>query len=215
MSERLKIETPCHEDWTKMSPNKEGRHCGLCDKTVVDFTVMSQEEITNYLSHNSKTHICGRILAPRKKEPAIQIKLNQLYKNIERQIRFKPLRMTLLGSLSLIMLISGCTENHKSSGVKKQQVRRIIHTDTLMRDTIAPEIQKETSPIRETTLGNIAQPDFHKSSNETIQNTTPPEAVPIVGKVIYQQELMGEVKPLDSNKEDTNTQFKKDSLNQN
>lgn len=204
MNDRLKIETPCHEDWTKMSPNKEGRHCGVCDKTVVDFTVMSQGEITNYLSNNYKAQICGRILVPREKEVAIQIKLKRLYKNIEDKIRFKPLRISLLGSLSLIMLIAGCTENHKSDGVKKQQVRQIIHTDTLIGDTIAAEIQKETSPIRETTLGNIAQPDFDKPSNETIQNTTPPEAVPIVGKVIYQQELMGEVKPLDLKKETLN-----------
>ena len=209
MNNRLKIETPCHEDWTKMSPNKDGRHCELCDKTVIDFTVMSQEEITNYLTHNSKAQICGRILVPRKKETAIQIKLNQLYKNIEHQIGFKPLRISLLGSLSLIMLISGCTENHKSDDPNKQQVRRITHTDTLIEEPIAHRIQKETSPIKETTLGNIAQPDFDNSSNQTIQNTTPPEAVPIVGKVIYQQELMGEVKPLDSNKEETNTQFKK------
>ena len=213
MNDRLKIETPCHEDWTKMSPNKEGRHCGLCDKTVVDFTVMSQEDIANYLTHNSKAQICGRILVPREKEPTFQIKLNQLYKNIERQIGFKPLRILLLGSLSLIMLISGCAENHKSDDPNKQQVRRITHTDTLIEDTIAPGIQKETNPIRETTLGNIAQPDFHKSSNETIQNTTPPEAVPIVGKVIYQQELMGEVEPLDLKKEPLSPPSKKDSLN--
>ena len=200
MKDSLKIETPCHEDWTKMSPNKEGRHCGVCDKTVVDFTVMSQGEITNYLSNNYKAQICGRILVPREKEAAIQIKLKRLYKNIEDKIRFKPLRISLLGSLSLIMLIAGCTENHKSDGVKKQQVRQIIHTDTLIGDTIAAEIQKETSPIRETTLGNIEQPDFHKSSNQTIHNTTPPETVPIVGKVIYQQELMGEIKPLDLKK---------------
>ena len=209
MNNRLKIETPCHEDWTKMSPNKDGRHCGLCDKTVIDFTVMSQEEITNYLTHNSKAQICGRILVPRKKETAIQIKLNQLYKNIEHQIGFKPLRISLLGSLSLIMLISGCTEIHKSDDPNKQQVRRITHTDTLIEEPIAHRIQKETSPIKETTLGNIAQPDFHKSSNETIQNITPPEAVPIVGKVIYQQELMGEVEPLDLKKEPLKTHLKK------
>jgi len=213
MNDCLKIETPCHEDWTKMSPNKEGRHCGLCDKTVVDFTVMSQEEITNYLSHNSKAQICGRILVPRKKEPAIQIKLNQLYKNIEDKIRFKPLRISLLGTLILIMLISGCAENHKADDANKQQVRRISHTDTLIEEPIAPEIQKETSPIRETTLGNIAQPDFHKSSNQTIQNITPPEAVPIVGKVIYQQELMGEVEPFDLKNEPLSPSSKKDSLN--
>ena len=191
MNDRLKIETPCHEDWTKMSPNREGRHCGLCDKTVVDFTVMSQEEITKYLINNGKAQICGRILVPRKKEPAIQIKLNRLYKNIERQIRFKPLRISILGFLSLIMLISGCTENHKSDDPNKQQVRRITNTDTLNGDPIAPEIQKETNPIRETKLGNIAQPDFHKSPNETTHHTTPPEAVPIVGKVIYQQRING------------------------
>ena len=213
MNDRLKIETPCHEDWTKMSPNKEGRHCGLCDKTVVDFTVKSQEEIANYLTHNSKAQICGRILVPRKKEPAIQIKLNLLYKNIERQIRFKPLRISILGFLSLIMLISGCTENHNSDGVKKQRVRQIIHSDTLIGEPITPEIQKETNPIRETTLGNIAQPDFHKSPNETTHHTTPPEAVPIVGKVIYQQELMGEIKPLNLRKELLSPPSKKDSRN--
>jgi hypothetical protein len=213
MNDRLKIETPCHEDWTKMSPNKESRHCGLCDKTVVDFTEMSQEEITNYLTHNSKAQICGRILVPRKQEPLIQIKLNRLYKNIERQIGFKPLRISLLGSLSLIMLISGCAENHKAVDANKQQVRRITHTDTLIGDPIAPKIQKETNPIKETTLGNIVQPDFHKSSNQTTHNTTPPEAVPIVGKVMYQQELMGEVKPLDLKKELLSPPSKKDSLN--
>ena len=212
MNDRLKIETPCHEDWTKMSPNKEGRHCGLCDKTVVDFTVMSQGDIANYLTHNSKAQICGRILVPKKKEPAIQIKLNQLYKNIERKIGFKPLGISLLGFLSLIMLISGCAENHKADDVNQQQVRRITHTDTLIGDPIAPKIQKETNPIRETTLGNMAQPDFDKSYNETIQNTTPPAAVPIVGKVIYQQE-MGEVEPLYLKNEPLSPQSKKDSLN--
>ena len=213
MNDRLKIETPCNEDWTKMSPNKEGRHCGLCDKTVVDFTVMSQEDIANYVTHYSKAQICGRILVPKKKEPAIQIKLNQLYKNIERQIGFKPLRISLLGFLSLIMLISGCAENHKADDVNQQQVRHITHTDTLIGDPIAPKIQKETNPIRETTLGNITQPDFHKSSNQTIHNTTPPEAVPIVGKVIYQQELMGEVEPFDLKNEPLSPPSKKDSLN--
>ena len=212
MNDRLKIETPCHEDWTKMSPNKEGRHCGVCDKTVVDFTVMSQGEITNYLSNNYKAQICGRILVPREKEAAIQIKLKRLYKNIEDKIRFKPLRISLLGSLSLIMLISGCTENHTADDVNKQQVRRITHTDTLIGEPIAPGIQKETNPISETTLGNIAQPDFDNSSNQTIQNTTPPEAVPIVGKVIYQQE-MGAVEPLDLKKEPLNTPLKKDAIN--
>ena len=46
---KLKIEKPCHEDWNKMAPNQLGRHCQLCEKTVVDFTKMSSEEIKEYL----------------------------------------------------------------------------------------------------------------------------------------------------------------------
>ena len=110
------------------------------------------------------------------------------------------------------MLISGCAENHKADDVNQQQVRRITHTDTLIGEPIAPKIQKETNPIRETTLGNIAQPDFDKSSNQTIQNATPPVAVPIVGKVGF-VELMGEVEPLDLKKELLRPPSKKDSLN--
>ena len=185
---QLHIEKPCLEDWNKMSPNQTGRHCQLCDKTVVDFTQMSPEEISNYLTKKSKERICGRIWSSthlhEEKISKNQRWFNRLYHRIEDGVRFKPVRMSLLGTLSLLMLLTGCTENHKSDGVKKQQVRRITHTDTLVGDTITPGIQKEISPIRETTLGNIARPDFDKSPNKTIQHTTPPEAVPIVGKIV-------------------------------
>ena len=185
---QLHIEKPCLEDWNKMSHNQTGRHCQLCDKTVVDFTQMSPEEISNYLTKKSKERICGRIWSSthlhEEKISNNQRWFNRLYHRIEDGVRFKPVRMSLLGTLSLLMLLTGCTENHKSDGVKKQQVRRITYTDTLIGDTIIRGIQKETSPIRETTIGNIARPDFDKSPNKTIQHTTPPEAVPIVGKIV-------------------------------
>ena len=52
---QLHIEKPCLEDWNKMSPNQTGRHCQLCDKTVVDFTQMSPEEISNYLTKKARS----------------------------------------------------------------------------------------------------------------------------------------------------------------
>ena len=41
----LKIINPCKENWNSMAPNKLGRFCQLCDKTVIDFTKMSPDEI--------------------------------------------------------------------------------------------------------------------------------------------------------------------------
>lgn len=56
----LKIQNPCSESWENMTQFKEGRFCGSCQKTVVDFTAMSDSEIITFLkSHHHQ--ICGRL----------------------------------------------------------------------------------------------------------------------------------------------------------
>ncbi|MDP9080127.1 MAG: carboxypeptidase-like regulatory domain-containing protein [Bacteroidota bacterium] len=50
---------PCHQQWQQMTPVDNGRHCEQCSKIVVDFTKMSNNEIINHLSTNSR--VCGRI----------------------------------------------------------------------------------------------------------------------------------------------------------
>lgn len=55
----LTVPEPCHENWQNMSPNEQGRHCMSCQKTVVDFSLMSDQEILHYIS-NAGSPICGR-----------------------------------------------------------------------------------------------------------------------------------------------------------
>jgi len=57
---RISIENPCHEDWQTMTPETQGRFCGACEKTVVDFTKMSDAEILQYFSKPSVEKTCGR-----------------------------------------------------------------------------------------------------------------------------------------------------------
>lgn len=57
---QLNIPTPCHEDWQNMTPNEKGRHCMACQKTVVDFTLMNDRQILDYIS-KSNSNICGRV----------------------------------------------------------------------------------------------------------------------------------------------------------
>ena len=82
----LKITNPCKENWNSMAPNKLGRYCQLCDKTVIDFTKMSPDEIKVYLQKNGRKRICGRIprepikTVPSKKEQwfnSLRVKINQ------------------------------------------------------------------------------------------------------------------------------------------
>lgn len=56
---RFEIADPCHENWQQMQPKEEGRFCGSCQKTVVDFTTMSDQEVLQYISR-AGSMLCGR-----------------------------------------------------------------------------------------------------------------------------------------------------------
>lgn len=55
---QLRINEPCHENWEKMEVGEGGRFCGACSKVVVDFSVMSDREILQYLSRK-RDGVCG------------------------------------------------------------------------------------------------------------------------------------------------------------
>ena len=59
----LSIPEPCHERWDQMTTEAQGRFCGSCQKIVVDFTVMSDEQVKNYLLDKKNTNTCGRFYA--------------------------------------------------------------------------------------------------------------------------------------------------------
>lgn len=55
----LSIPEPCHEDWNKMTPVEQGRHCAVCAKNVVDFANDTDEAIIKFFkNYNGST--CGR-----------------------------------------------------------------------------------------------------------------------------------------------------------
>jgi hypothetical protein len=63
----ITIPTPCHQDWNAMTPKDQGRHCGSCVKTVVDFTTWQPQEIL--LHFKSNKNVCGRFTANQLNEP--------------------------------------------------------------------------------------------------------------------------------------------------
>lgn len=55
---KIEIPEPCTENWDKMTPKTNGRFCGSCAKTVIDFSTLENDQITNILLHND--NVCGR-----------------------------------------------------------------------------------------------------------------------------------------------------------
>ena len=56
---QIRIPEPCHENWHNMTSVEQGRFCGSCQKTVVDFTLMTDAALLDYFSKAS-SHTCGR-----------------------------------------------------------------------------------------------------------------------------------------------------------
>jgi hypothetical protein len=63
----ISIPTPCHEDWNKMTAKDQGRHCDICNKTVVDFTTWQPQQILLHFKTN--TNVCGKFRTDQLDEP--------------------------------------------------------------------------------------------------------------------------------------------------
>ncbi len=116
----ISIPEPCHENWDKMLPNQKGRHCQVCEKTVVDFTSKTDESIVKYfLKHNN---ICGRFKNQQLNRPVV---LSRKSKNNY----WSFLASGLFGFLSLVPQDS-----------KAQTPTEIIQTDSVKNPTIKGKI---------------------------------------------------------------------------
>lgn len=58
---KLDIPQPCNERWDEMSPVRNGRHCASCAKTVIDFSLASDDELILFFKQNRSADVCGRL----------------------------------------------------------------------------------------------------------------------------------------------------------
>jgi len=79
----LKINKPCSENWDNMPQNELGNYCHLCSKTVIDFTQLSQSEISKKIR---KGNICAKVTQKQLDSPLLDFEtsnnFNLPYSNI-------------------------------------------------------------------------------------------------------------------------------------
>jgi hypothetical protein len=64
---QLSIASPCSQRWQDFAVTSTGGFCGSCNKTVVDFTRMSDDEIVQFFE-SRPAHTCGRFAPGQLKE---------------------------------------------------------------------------------------------------------------------------------------------------
>ena len=68
----LQILNPCPENWAEMTPETQGRFCQSCQKTVIDFTQMSDNQVVLYFKEHSTENACGRFYPFQLNRPLIE-----------------------------------------------------------------------------------------------------------------------------------------------
>ena len=109
---KVTIPKPCNEGWDTMTPNDNGRHCDSCNKTVVDFTTMTLEQIKLYFDKNNGAKVCGhfKVTQVEKHIPALHRQLIRLYEYLEQTISIRFFRAIPLSIVTLCMVLVGCQE---------------------------------------------------------------------------------------------------------
>ncbi len=110
MSESIKVEKPCHEDWNKMKPGAEGRHCDVCNKVVINFTNVREEEIINYIRQNSGQRVCGYFRSDQldKKQSYAERLLNVFLVYIDTKLSVRILNNSLNFIVGMLLVMIGC-----------------------------------------------------------------------------------------------------------
>lgn len=79
----LQVKESCTADWGKMTAKEQGRFCGKCEKVVVDFSEMSDQEIVDQIKKSSKG-LCGRFYEDqllRELDTSVSFAKNPLWRN--------------------------------------------------------------------------------------------------------------------------------------
>jgi hypothetical protein len=72
---QLRLDHPCTQKWSEMTPSGRGRFCGSCQKNVVDFTAMTDNEILQFIQANT-SGFCGQFRATQLNRELVHTKLN-------------------------------------------------------------------------------------------------------------------------------------------
>jgi hypothetical protein len=132
-----------------MLPDEKGKHCLICDKTVVDFSSMSNEEIKSYLLQNAGQKTCGRFRKSQLEDQknSLQMALVHLHSSAQSNIKTKSVRLIILLILGGMMTLTGCS-NEKEKENKKEEtethVMGMIPTPSGLQDSIT--ISDSVSP---------------------------------------------------------------------
>ncbi len=179
----LRVPNPCSQEWNKMTPQEKGRFCVSCNKTVVDFTKMKNEEILSYLK-NQPGKTCGYFLPHQVevKRPKHHQFLLSWYENTQNGIKTRFLRNVSLAFIALCMTLVGCNSPRTTGEIEppsdsmenevplNYDSSRTAKENNIIGETMAVYESKSTKveKVETNILGDIALDPIENDSARTV-----------------------------------------------
>ena len=117
---QIRIPQPCHENWNEMTPTQKGAFCSVCTKEVIDFSVMSDDEVKHYFMANAGKKTCGRFRKEQVSGLPIVLDEQVIYTNIALWKKFLAVVLICFGTF-----MSSCTNDGT-----KQKTDKVNITET-------------------------------------------------------------------------------------
>lgn len=134
---KIVLTNPCSENWNSMQVDALGRFCQSCQKSVIDFSSKSDDEIKTFLKDRKGEKLCGRFYVHQVERIRIEIDPNLLISAI-------PFWQKFLA----IVLVFAQTD---SVPIQTEQI-----------DSMAPVTLSEADTTLEVIVDSVQKPIQHK-----------------------------------------------------
>lgn len=175
----LHIPQPCHENWDEMTPEKQGRFCQSCAKTVVDFSNMTDQQILEKLKKNAG-NTCGRFTNEQLERPMV----------IESSQYLQPQKLFMAAFIPAFFSTIISTAQTKLTGKVAMHTKHICQT-TVKGDTII-RVKPQKEIPHSVSVGLPEIEEKIKYNNHVKKREVSLDA-PIVkpGKKVHRKEMKG------------------------
>jgi hypothetical protein len=132
---KIELSFACDENWNKMKPVDTGRHCSSCSKTVVNFSMLSDEQVIAFYSKKENAKECGNFRVGQ---------LEHINKNlsapkkVERFSFFKPILA------SVLLSSAACSDTTKKVAPTHREETKTQPVDERILGQVCTEHQKDT-----------------------------------------------------------------------
>lgn len=148
---KIVLTNPCSENWNSMQVDAIGRFCQSCQKSVIDFSSKSDDEIKTFLKDRKGEKLCGRFYVHQVERIRIEIDPNLLISAIPFWQKFLAIVLVCFGpDLVGTDFVFAQTETD-SVPVQTEQI-----------DSMAPVTLSEADTTLEVIVDSVQKPIQHK-----------------------------------------------------